>query len=129
MRTVATILMLCLPVASFADVWFCTSEAMTRNMPSVGSSASNSQRSFIADTEKGLRWIDSETYVGECIVTRPFNSVDCKANGGNGLGFRGEQNPIEYRLFILEGTGMFTASEHALERVRILTYAGRCTKA
>jgi hypothetical protein len=123
-KLLTTIALLCFSIAANAEVWFCTSEFRGLTMPVTASGFANKDAVFIADTDRGLRWEDSQIYIGECVITSPFDNIDCKASP-----FIGRGNLLEYRLFIHETTGMFTAVKHELEQVRINTYAGTCTKA
>ena len=124
-RFLTTITLLCFSVAANADVWFCTSEFRGLTMPVTASGFANKDATFIADTDRGLRWEDSQSYIGECVITDRFDDIDCKATPRS----YGRGNLVEYRLVIHDNTGMFTAVAHHLDKVRINTWGGRCTKA
>ena len=123
-KLLTTITLLCFSVAANADVWFCTSEFRGLTMPVTASGYANKDATFIADTDRGLRWEDSQIYIGECVITGRFDNIDCKATPSASPG-----NRVEYRLVIHDNTGMFTAVAHELDQVRINTWGGRCTKA
>ena len=67
-------------------------------MPITASGQANRGAVFITNTDKGLRWADSQSYIGECVITGRFDNINCKATPSTSPG-----NLVEYGLVILEG--------------------------
>jgi len=123
-KLLTALILSCFSVSANADVWFCTSEFRGLIMPITASGYAYKDATFIADTDRGLRWDGSQSYIGECVITGRFDNVDCKATPSASPG-----NLIEYRFVIHDTTGMFTAVLNELEQGRVSTWAGNCTKA
>ena len=122
MRTVTTILLLCLPMAAMGETYVCTSTVGKVIDEEIGF-VSPSGKTWVADIERGLRVTSGEgvdeDYIGGCEST--FSSLGlfilCKADKGSNT------HVIKIRETVSEIT--FMAS---LFTAYLASYVGKCTR-
>ena len=130
-KLLTTVLLLCLPVAGFADIWFC----QTTHWAVLDQEATFAQKhegGFIIDTDKGFRNRASNTglYGGTCIEATDISGqpkIFCEEDKNL---LNGETSGVQ--LFIDIQTQTFTYVRTNLWGgfgVGIETNLGNCTKA
>ena len=123
MRTVTTILLLCLPMTAMGETYVCTSTVGKVTDEKIGFFSPPSQ-TWVADIERGLRVTSGEgvdeDYIGECEATFSASLgmfIFCKAEKGS------NDHVIRIRETASEIT--FMAS---LFTAYLASYVGKCTR-
>ena len=126
MRILNTILMLCLPVASFAETWFCETDQYAEVAADGGSYIGERNHNFVIDTERGFRRSIGKEYEGSCGVEKNLLTCNYNPTDNDGEIFSARTLTIDLGSNKFVRTSVFITEEFTSE---VILWFGTCTKA
>ena len=124
-QLLTALVLLCLPIASFAETWFCETDQYAEVGADGGSYIGERNHSYVIDTERGFRRSNGKEYEGSCGVEKNLLTCNYNPTDNDGEIFNARTLTMDLR------SNKFVRNSVFIDDISssVILWFGTCTKA